>query len=49
MSDPSDTSNEFSLYIRNKQTLTLIKRVFITNVKGTFFGMSESAEASKGR
>ena len=26
-----------------------IKRVFITKVKGTFFGMSESAEASKGR
>jgi len=23
MSDPPDTSNEFSLYIRNKQTLTL--------------------------
>jgi hypothetical protein len=23
MSDPSDTSNEFSLYIRNKQTPTL--------------------------
>ena len=26
-----------------------IKRVFITNVKGTFFGMSESEEASKRR
>ena len=26
-----------------------IKRVFITNVKGTFFGMSESVEASKRR
>jgi hypothetical protein len=25
------------------------KRVFITNVKGTFFGMSESEEASKRR
>jgi hypothetical protein len=24
-----------------------VKRVFITNVKGTFFGMSESEEASK--
>jgi ascorbate-specific PTS system EIIC-type component UlaA len=24
-------------------------RVFITNVKGTFFGMSESEEASKRR
>ncbi len=28
---------------------TLCKRVFITNVKGTFFGMSESEEASKRR
>ena len=27
----------------------LIKRVFITNVKGTFLGMSESEEASKRR
>ncbi len=27
----------------------LCKRVFITNVKGTFFGMSESEEASKRR
>ena len=26
-----------------------VKRVFITNVKGTFFGMSESEEASKRR
>ena len=26
-----------------------IKRVFITNVKGTFLGMSESEEASKRR
>jgi hypothetical protein len=26
-----------------------LKRVFITNVKGTFFGMSESEEASKRR
>jgi len=24
-------------------------RLFITDVKGTFFGMSESGEASKGR
>ena len=28
---------------------TYSKRVFITNVKGTFFGMSESEEASKRR
>ena len=28
---------------------SLCKRVFITNVKGTFFGMSESEEASKRR
>jgi len=27
----------------------LVKRGFITNVKGTFFGMSESEEASKRR
>ena len=27
----------------------LIKRMFITNVKGTFLGMSESEEASKRR
>ena len=27
----------------------LIERVFITNVKGTFLGMSESEEASKRR
>jgi hypothetical protein len=27
----------------------LSKRVFITNVKGTFLGMSESEEASKRR
>jgi len=26
-----------------------VKRVFITNVKGTFLGMSESEEASKRR
>ncbi len=26
-----------------------VKRVFVTNVKGTFFGMSESEEASKRR
>ena len=29
--------------------LLICKRVFITNVKGTFFGMSESEEASKRR
>ena len=29
--------------------LNLVKRVFITNVKGTFLGMSESEEASKRR
>jgi len=40
---------------RNKQLqeevrrLRLVKRVFITNVKGTFLGMSESEEASKRR
>jgi hypothetical protein len=28
---------------------TRIMRVFITNVKGTFLGMSESEEASKRR
>jgi hypothetical protein len=28
---------------------TGVKRVFITNVKGKFFGMSESGEASKRR
>jgi len=28
---------------------TVSKRVFITNVKGTFLGMSESEEASKRR
>ena len=27
----------------------LVKRVFITNVKGTFLGMSESEESSKRR
>ena len=30
-----------------KKELTSGKRVFVTNVKGTFFGMSESEEASK--
>jgi len=30
-------------------TCTGVKRVFITNVKGTFLGMSESEEASKRR
>jgi hypothetical protein len=29
--------------------LAPVKRGFITNVKGTFFGMSESEEASKRR
>jgi hypothetical protein len=29
--------------------VTQCERVFITNVKGTFFGMSESEEASKRR
>jgi len=29
------------------QARTAVKRVFITNVKGTFLGMSESEEASK--
>jgi hypothetical protein len=32
-----------------KTAETGIKRVFITNVKGTFLGMSESEEASKRR
>jgi hypothetical protein len=33
---------------RGRTTQVFIcKRVFITNVKGTFFGMSESEEASK--
>ena len=31
------------------QAVERIKRVFITNVKGTFLGMSESEEASKRR
>ena len=30
-------------------TAISVKRVFITNVKGTFLGMSESEEASKRR
>jgi hypothetical protein len=34
---------------KTPKTTTPCKRVFITNVKGTFFGMSESEEASKRR
>ncbi len=50
----------FGLYSRSLLTMldrgearalsfSICKRVFITNVKGTFFGMSESEEASKRR
>jgi len=38
-------------YIDTHRSIYIVqcKRVFITNVKGTFFGMSESEEASKRR
>ena len=36
-------------YILYSTSLIGSKRVFITNVKGTFLGMSESEEASKRR
>ena len=34
---------------RHSKKLPSGKRVFITNLQGTFFGMSESGEASKRR
>jgi len=34
---------------RRRMAVDWGKRVFITNVKGTFLGMSESEEASKRR
>ena len=37
------------LFVDFNRVATVCKRVFITNVKGTFFGMSESEEASKRR
>ena len=45
--DPS--VNRYPLPTRCVGARKLIKRVFITNVKGTFLGMSESEEASKRR
>ena len=36
-----------ALVATREATVVECKRVFITNVKGTFFGMSESEEASK--
>ena len=41
---PKYPTNTHTKYYTN-----MCKRVFITNVKGTFFGMSESEEASKRR
>ena len=35
--------------VKTSLAVIQIKRVFITNVKGTFLGMSESEEASKRR
>ncbi len=40
---------QFLWFARADTGIHLCKRVFITNVKGTFFGMSESEEASKRR
>jgi hypothetical protein len=37
------------VFVSLSQQEYLSKRVFITNVKGTFLGMSESEEASKRR
>jgi len=42
------TFSHFSIVNKTK-LLSRGKRVFITNVKGTFLGMSESEEASKRR
>ena len=44
---PSPSAVRYRLYIL--RTLDRVERVFITNVKGTFLGMSESEEASKRR
>jgi len=45
-----DVAPEYAIEGRLGDTITnLVKRVFITNVKGTFLGMSESEEASKRR
>jgi len=38
-----------TLFSSYAHTVYVGKRVFITNVKGTFLGMSESGEASKRR
>jgi hypothetical protein len=39
----------FGLPVKSQSGFLQVKRVFITNVKGTFLGMSESEEASKRR
>jgi len=42
-------SAEMILVNKEKYDYSEVERVFITNVKGTFLGMSESEEASKRR